>query len=63
MTPRKLAMVADFATAVAQHRGRTIAPMRSNGPFDGRACVAPYADGWTEYAIADDGFRVEQKAT
>lgn len=53
MTPSKLALVIKCATAIAQHRGRTVPAIRSDGPWDGRACVAPDADGWTEYAIAD----------
>lgn len=54
MTPRKLTMIADFATAVAQHRGRTILPIREGGPFDGRAITPRDQDGFrTEHAIAD----------
>ena len=39
MTPSKLALVIKCATAVAQHRGRTVAPICEGGPHDGRACV------------------------
>ena len=53
MTPSKLALIIKCSTAVAQHRGRTIAPIRSGGPWDGRSVVASDADGWTEYAQSD----------
>lgn len=45
MTPAKLAHVVKLATAIAQHKCRTVAPVRSGGWFDGRAR--------TEHAIAN----------
>lgn len=51
MTPSKLALVIKCATAIAQHRGRTVAPIRESGPHDGRAITPP----------DEDGFRKEQQ--
>lgn len=52
MTPERRTMIATLALAV--YRGRTVAPIREGGRFDGRAQVAGDADGYrTEYAIAD----------
>lgn len=46
MTPSKLALIIKCATAIAQHRSRTVAAIREGGKFDGRAEVAGDADGF-----------------
>ena len=46
MTPERRTMIVTLALAVAQHRGRTVAPIREGGKFDGRTEVAGDADGF-----------------
>lgn len=42
MTPRKLTMIADFATAIAQHRGRTVPAITS---FSAHCLMSPAFSG------------------
>ena len=55
MTPARKAHIERVVTFLSrnEHRGRTVPPIQANGPWDGRACVAADADGWTEYAQHD----------
>ena len=46
MTPARRDHIARMAVNVAEHRGRTVPPIREGGGFDGRAVAAGDADGF-----------------
>ena len=47
MTPARRDKIVSLVQAVAQHRGRTVAPIREGGSFDGRAIVEQDEDGFS----------------